>query len=450
MTSARPAAGPIPEINDEGSGQGPAESASTAPARPAPRGPLPGLVGWADRRIHDTRRSLESNALARAATAVPRTAKFVGATAYRQIRGTAPGLPVPTISPALAAQVAMDETILAMALGPNLMPSRADYERVSAELAHARLLFDTNGWIDSPLDYHQSPPALVDPVTTTGWALGQRYERLLFPSGWSPHPGEPGEERWTGYGANRTASVTVLRHEGEPRPWVVGAHGFGCGYAFMDFIGLHALHLHRDLGLNVALPVLPLHGSRRNGTLSGEGLLSFDLINTLHGLTQSVWDIRRLIGWIRTQDAPSIGVYGVSLGGYVSSLLTTVEDGIDCVIAGIPVVDIPEMFRHQSPHRVRMRAIEHEILGGNAEAVHHVVSPLASPCLVPKSGRFIFGGLGDRMAPPTQAHQLWNHWDQPEILWYGGNHVGYLWSRQVTAFLGHSLASAGLVDPKLI
>lgn len=344
----------------------------------------------------------------------------------------------------------MDETILAMALGPNLMPSRADYERVSAELAHANLLFDNNGWLDEPTSYHRTPPPLTDPIVTAGWALGQSYERLLFPSGFAPHDGEPGADRWMGYAANQTSAVTILRHEGEPRPWVVGAHGFGCGYAFMDFIGLHALHLHRDLGLNVALPVLPLHGSRRNGAFSGEGMLSFDLVDTLHGLTQSVWDIRRLITWIRAQGAPKVAVYGVSLGGYVSSLLTTLEDGLDCVIAGIPVVDIPEMFRHQSPHRVRMRAIEHEILDGNAESVHRVVSPVAAPCLVPQEGRFIFGGLGDRMAPPTQAHQLWNHWDQPEILWYGGNHVGYLWSRQVTAFLGKSLVAAGLVNPELI
>ena len=42
-----------------------------------------------------------------------------------------------------------------------------------------------------------------------------------------------------------------------------------------------------------------------------------------------------------------------------------------------------------------------------------------------------------------QAHLLWQHWDEPEIAWYGGNHVGYLWSRQVTAFLDQSLRSSG-------
>ena len=115
------------------------------------------------------------------------------------------------------------------------------------------------------------------------------------------------------------------------------------------------------------------------------------------------------------------------------------------MIAGVPVVDFPAMFHQQAPHRVRLRAVEHEILDGNAELVHRVVSPLAFAPKVPEGRRFIFAGLGDRMAPPDQALALWRHWDEPEISWYAGNHVGYLWSRQVTAFINDSLAASGFV-----
>jgi hypothetical protein len=129
----------------------------------------------------------------------------------------------------------------------------------------------------------------------------------------------------------------------------------------------------------------------------------------------------------------------------VTALLTSLENDIDAAVAGIPVVDFPAMFRHQSPLHIRLRAVEHEILDGNAEIVHRVISPLAMPPRLPRERRFIFAGLGDRMAPPTQAHALWHHWQEPEILWYGGNHVGYLWSKQVTSFLDQSLTTAGLV-----
>ena len=412
---------------------------------------LPGAaVDEVVRRCRDVEKALARRAPARALAAVPRTARFMGATVVRGTRQATSGLPVPAASPALAAQVAMDETILALAMGPNSFPRRADYERVGAELAHAELLFRTRGWLDDPASYHREPPPLLDPAIGKGWALGQRYERLLFPSGWLPREEEPGAERWAGYEANRTAVATVLRHPGGPRPWVLGIHGFGMGYPFMDFVGLHALHLHRNLGLNVVLPVLPLHGPRKINRMSGEAFLSWDLINTVHGLSQAVWDIRRVLSWIRAQGDPPVAVHGVSLGGYTASLLAGLEDGIGCVVAGIPVVDFPALFRSQSPHHVRLRAIEHGILRGNAEVVHRVVSPLALAPRVPHDRRFIFAGLGDRMAPPTQAHLLWKHWDEPEVCWYGGNHMGYLWSSQVSDFLYGSLGQSGFaVDPTL-
>jgi hypothetical protein len=212
----------------------------------------------------------------------------------------------------------------------------------------------------------------------------------------------------------------------------------------MDLVGLHALRMHRDLGLNVVLPVLPLHGPRKINRVSGEAFLTFDLVNTVHGITQAVWDIRRVISWVRGQDPQGVALYGVSLGGYTVSLLAGLVDGIDAVIAGIPVVDFPAMFRSHSPVHIRLRAMEHEILGGNAEAVHRVVSPLAITPLVPRGGRFIYAGLGDRLAQPTQAHALWRHWDEPVTHWYGGNHVGYLWSGSVGDFVASSLVETGL------
>jgi hypothetical protein len=53
-------------------------------------------------------------------------------------------------------------------------------------------------------------------------------------------------------------------------------------------------------------------------------------------------------------------------------------------------------------------------------AVH---CPLNYAPLVPRDRRMIIGGLGDRLAPPAQARMLWEHWDQPRLHWFPGNHV---------------------------
>jgi len=352
----------------------------------------------------------------------------------------------------LALGVAADEAFLAMAMAPSRYPRRADYARVSAELADAMQMLSRRGWITDPSSYHRMPPPLAseDVRTSRGWAMGLGYERIAYESGFSPRTGEPGTERWMGYEPNRRAVAATVRRPddaGGPRPWLVCVHGFAMGYPFMDFTGLHTAKLHRTLGVNVALPVLPLHGPRKVTRVSGEPFLSFDLMNTVHGFSQAIWDIRRLLSWIRTQGATTIGLYGVSLGAYVVAVLAGIEDGLDAVVAGIPMVDLPALFHEQSPAHIRARSIEHHIIGGPVEEVFAAVSPMSFAPKVPQDRRFIFAGHGDRLALPEHAHRLWEHWERPGISWYWGSHVGYLWSRRVATFLEGSLSASGFGYP---
>jgi dienelactone hydrolase len=338
--------------------------------------------------------------------------------------------------------VAMDEALLAMAMTPSRFPRRADYHRVSEELGEARLQYRRRGWLARPAGYHRVPPPLGDGDVEhgRGWALGRNYERISWESRFVPRPSEPGAERWNAYEPNHRATAAVLRSGEGPGPWIVGVHGFCMGYPFMDFVGLQAGYLHGRLGYNLALPVLPLHGSRKVTRVSGEPFLSFNLMNTVHGLAQAVWDIRRLLTWVRAQGATSVTLYGVSLGAYVVALLAGLEP-VDTAVTGIPVVDFPRLFHEHSPVHIRARSIEHRILGGTAEDVFTVVSPLSFAPQVPVERRFVYAGYGDRLAFPEQARLLWEHWERPAIRWYPGNHVGYLWSREVNRFLEESLRS---------
>ena len=385
---------------------------------------------------------LGKRALARATLAVPRTLRFVGSSA---VTGeVCDSVSAPALSLGFAAGVAMDEALLAMAMTPSRFPRRADYQRVSEELGEARRLYRHRGWLAQPASYHRAPPPLGDDDVEhgKGWATRQAYERISWDSLFAARPDEPGAERWTAYEPNRRATAAVLRAGTNPRPWAIAVHGFCMGYPFMDFVGLQTAQLHHRLGYNLALPVLPLHGPRKVTRISGEPFLSFDLMNTVHGLAQSVWDIRRLLSWVRAQGATSVTLYGVSLGAYVVALLAGLER-FDAAVAGIPVVDLPRLFQEHSPVHIRARAIEHRIMGGTAEEVFTVVSPLSFAPQVPADRRFVYAGYGDRLAFPDQARRLWEHWERPAIRWYSGNHVGYLWSREVGRFLEESLSSPG-------
>jgi hypothetical protein len=385
-------------------------------------------------------------ALARGARSLSRTWRFVRVPQLRAAE--LQPFPPPPLTFSLLAQVAMEHALMAVAMSPSRFPAASDLDRVADEVYAARTLFGAEGWLDDPGSYHRTPPALEEDDLTwhRGRALGIAYEQMSFESRFAPRSGEPGARRWESYAANHVAAATIVRHRGAERPWLVCVHGFSMGYPVMDFAGLQTARLHREHGLNVALPVLPLHGPRKVTPLSGEPFLSFEMMNSVHGLAQSVWDVRRLVGWLRSQGATSIGLYGVSLGAYVVALLAGLDPGFEAVVAGIPVVDLPTLFAAHSPVPIRRLADRHGILGTGPEVAHHVVSPLAFNTTIAHDRRFIFAGYGDRMAFPSQAVSLWEHWSRPAICWYPGSHVGYLWSRPVARFLDRSLTTAGLTE----
>ncbi len=401
-----------------------------------------------ERHTRPVRKQLARLAPVRAALAAPRTLDFMVSSWKRNRRGFArpDGLPAAKVSPAMAVNVALDESILSLAMGPNRFPRRADYERVGAELEGAIALYEREGWLDNPLAYHQVPPPLTDPFIGPARSLnGIRYEHLQFESGYEPHPGEPAAERWNHLMPNKTAHAWVLRHDDGPRPWLLCLHGLAQGFATGDFFGFRVKHLHEDFGLNIAFPVLPLHGPRKVTRMSGESFLSFDLMESVLGVAQSIWDVRRVLDWVRRQTPLGVGTYGISLGGHIGALLAGIDDRIDSIICGVPIADLSDMFRHHSPLHLRMRAVEHNLLGPVAEAAQSVVSPLTFAPLVPADRRYMFAGTGDRMTGPAQAHMLWKHWDGPRTLWYEGSHVGFMWSSDVKQFVDESLHDSGLI-----
>ena len=167
-------------------------------------------------------------------------------------------------------------------------------------------------------------------------------------------------------------------------------------------------------------------------------------MDNVHATAQAVWDVRRLLSWIRSQEPESpIGLNSISLGGYVASLVASLEDGLTCAILGVPVADLIELLgRHAgfSPEDPRRHTVT------LAEPIGRMVSPLSLTPRVPMSGRFIYAGIADRLVHPReQVVRLWEHWGRPEIVWYHGGHTGFFQSRPVQRFVDDALVQSGLV-----
>lgn len=322
--------------------------------------------------------------------------------------------------------------------------------RMVEEAQSAHGFYQERGWLRNPLPYHRRPPKLREIESKEGsvWVRPgfspTRYEHLRFPSGFEPHEGEPGAERWQAHPTNGTAHAYLLRHR-EPRPWLVCVHGFAMGTPRVNFVGFPARFLHQELGLNLIFPVLPLHGPRGASRMSGGEVLSPDYLRMVLLFSQAVWDVRRVLSWVRAEGGEQVGLYGISLGAYVSSLVSALEDDLACVIAGIPAVDFANLARDNEPWIMRRYDREFALDWQLVRAITHVVSPLAFHPRVPREARFIYAGVADRIARPDQARALWRHWDRPDIHWFQGGHVLGLGDRGVDRFLERALRRTRLL-----
>jgi dienelactone hydrolase len=421
-----------------------AEEAWEGGPPPTP-GPSCGPWGLATRTYSGVRNLLHDPRVMGVLRAGPRVGLFL-ARGNRRTASAGPDDRVVPVrpTPSLALQAYLDEVLIAVFRHPDLLPRATDYAPAAADLAGIRDLFSTRGWLERPAEYHQEPPMPDDIRAWHGRAAGLGYEHVTFTSGWEPDPEEPGRSRWLSHEANRTVHALVSRTPGREHPsWLVCAHGFGMGTsASMDLRAFRTRQLH-SRGINVVVPVLPLHGPRASGRIRGEDLMTIDLVDSMHGMAQATWDLRRIIRWLReSQGAETVGLIGYSLGALVAALVAATEDDVACVIAGVPVVDLPELYRRHSPPDIARLADAHGVLGEAADDAHRVVSPLAMDCKVPVEHRYVFSGLADRMSTFGQARKLWLHWGQPPFAAYPGGHVGFFFSGIVRQFVDDAVTSS--------
>ncbi len=360
-------------------------------------------------------------------------------------RGGAERLPSPRLGLRLAGKIALDEIFFATELLLAPFVSAQDRERLAREIGAARALYERRGFLADPASFHQRPPPLRQVEIRRQSGRFAACQGLRFESGYEPDPEEPGRERWLAQRANRTACAWLLEHRGRPRPWVVCVPGYRMGHPIVDFTGFRARWLHRALGLNVAIAVMPLHGPRRSGRRGGDGFLTGDFVDTIHAQAQAVWDVRRLIDWLRADRAPAIGVQGVSLGGYTAALLTGLEPELDAVVVGVPATDFVGLLRSNATPMLMRGLARLGLPLDDIEAALRVVSPLALAPRVPRRRLFLFAGLADRLAPPDHAHELWQHWAQPRAVWYQGSHVSFVWEPEVKALIEEAFRECGLL-----
>jgi pimeloyl-ACP methyl ester carboxylesterase len=266
--------------------------------------------------------------------------------------------------------------------------------------------------IAEPERFFPAPP-LADPSVKES----RRHADLTFESGYAPFNEEIGPE-YLAHHDNRVAHVRlVFSRAPRIRGTTILLHGYLGGVHAVEQ-RLWPVRWFLRQGLHVALFTLPFHGPRGR-PLATPVFPGSDPRFTIEGFRQAVHDLRRLVGWLEAKGHGPAGVMGMSLGGYTSALLATVDPRIRFVVPIIPLASIALFARDRGRFNgsAEQQAAQHELI----EAIYRPVSPLARPPLAPRAGRLVVAGEADRIVPLTHARMIATHFDAPLETFRGGH-----------------------------
>lgn len=253
-------------------------------------------------------------------------------------------------------------------------------------------------------------------------------------------------ESYKSHKRNSIARAQHWRHEDGPRPTILVLHGFtGSPYWFNStFFSLPWFYGH---GCDVVLVTLPFHGARndRLAPFSGSGLFKDGLGHFHEGMLQSVCDIRVVIDYLRAGGVEHIGITGLSLGGYLTALMASLEPRLHVAIPNSAVTDLAGLIDGWFPAGHVLRAgLRQGGVGEDAfRASMSLHSPLHYPPVLAKERLFVIGGLGDRLAPPEQSAKLIEHWGRPKTHWFQGSHILHVGRAHYLREIGRFLKTTG-------
>lgn len=248
--------------------------------------------------------------------------------------------------------------------------------------------------------------------------LRERSDYVLFDFSFpSPHP--QGEE------ANHTAYGRLFLL---PRraPCVLILHG----WRMRTYIALHFIaRQFLRAGLHAAFIELPYHFRRRPpGTFSGQKIVTLDAVQTIENLRQAVQDTRTLVHHLNgVERVERTGLFGVSLGGWLTALCAAAEPELAFAIMVSPAADPGKMFYESLAVEVLKKGVPQvESFFERIEQAFRVVTPASFRPAIPKEDLLIVEATHDLFVPPDIVEALWEAWGRPELLRFPHGHLSLM------------------------
>jgi dienelactone hydrolase len=231
---------------------------------------------------------------------------------------------------------------------------------------------------------------------------------------------------------NQTAYARWYRHTDGPKPCVAVLHGYMTG-AFALEERLWPVRKMFESGLDVAITVLPFHGPRRSETrgLRPPAFPSADPRFTIEGFRQLVNDHEALFDYLLEGRVASIGVMGMSLGGYGAALLSTLDARLRFGVFVIPLAAI-EDFAH-THGRFTGDAHQQSAQRAAMQRAQSQISPLTRAPLLRGDQVIVVAGESDWVTGVRHAQRLSAHFDARTVTFEGGHLLQFGLGRTVGA-----------------
>ncbi len=268
-------------------------------------------------------------------------------------------------------------------------------------------------------------------VTDVSWA-----------SRWIPARPEH-RDRYLAWHENTSGHARLFRHA-TPRPTLVCIHGYRAGTFSFEERAWATSWLY-GLGLDVALFTLPFHALRAPAGRKRTPLFpTADVARTNEALGQAIWDLRALVEWLGRHGAPSVGLAGMSLGGYTTALASTAMSELAFAIPFIPLADLTDVVvEHEA---MRGTVVPSKLVDAGKRALD-LVRPLARKPVIPGDRMLVVVAEGDRITHPTHAQTLARHFGA-EMARFPGAHLLQFGRREGFSAIARFLSRLGYIQPR--
>jgi pimeloyl-ACP methyl ester carboxylesterase len=232
----------------------------------------------------------------------------------------------------------------------------------------------------------------------------------------TPHPGKV-EEINVVYGR-----LYRCAQRWQERPVIIlldGSPAIGYHFAFPLLA-----HRFNRAGFNVATLVAPYHLERRP-----RRPIEWDCLMFARSIAQNVAEIRALTGWLLDEGCPSVGLLGVSYGGWLAGMTACSDTRIACAVLIVPAVRMtrchPVVWRRVREALQTLRPA-HEALDTTQ------FNLILSMPVIAKENILLIEGIHDLAAERQPIEELWQKWQQPEIWRLPHGHISGLFVPSLT------------------